>query len=137
MNIRFLVGSIIGAVLFLLLGWLLWGMALGSMMEKSIMPGYYKSVEDLNWLFQILGNLAWGLLMTYLLTKSNISGFVKSAMLGAVSGFLIAMGVDFETYGISNMYTSMSWLFVDLLANVVVFGIATGCIGAYLRMGKK
>lgn len=136
MNNKFLVGGLIGAALFFLLGYLIWGMALASMMEESAMPGLNKPMGEFNWLFLVLGNLANGFLVSYVLTKSNTSGFGGGATVGAVLGLLISASFDFTMYAVSNMFTSMNFIFIDIVVNVVVVAIVGGIVGAFLGRSK-
>lgn len=135
MNNKLLVGGLIGGVLFFLLGYLIWGLALQSTMEGSMMAGVNKPMEEFNWLFLVLGNLALGFLLAYVLTKSNTSGFAGGATVGAVLGLLFAASFDFTMYGVSNIFTSMTVVFIDIVANVVAFAVAGGILGWWL--GRK
>ena len=61
MNNRVLVGGLIGGVCFLLLGFLVYGMALASTMEANMLPNLNRPQEEFQWAFLILGNLAFAL----------------------------------------------------------------------------
>ncbi len=137
MNNKFLVGGIIGGVVFFILGYLVYGLALQSMMNENTMAGVNKPMEELNWLFLLLSNLASGFLLSYVLTKSNTSGLGGGATVGAVVGFLMVLGFDFVMYATTNIMTTMNFMFVDIVAFTGMNAVTGGIIGAYLGMGKK
>ena len=137
MNNRVLVGGIIGAVVAFLLGYLIWGMALATMMAENTMVGLNRPMEEMNWLFLILGNLFAGLAMAYILDKANANSFSKGATVGAIAGFLIAAAIDFSLYGTTHYFTTMTGLLVDIIANLVAFAIIGGVIGWWYGRGTK
>ncbi|MGB3077866.1 MAG: hypothetical protein WBB31_02215 [Saprospiraceae bacterium] len=137
MNNKFLIGGIIGGVVFFLLGWLIYGMLLMSTMEGSMMAGLNKPMEEFNWLFLGLGQLASGFLLAYVLTKSGTSGFGGGATVGAVLGFLMVASFDLSLWGTSNYFTSLNAVLIDMAAGTVMVAITGGVIGLYLGSGKK
>lgn len=137
MNNKFLVGGLIGGVACFLVGYLIYGLALGDMMAANAMPGVNKAMADYNWPFLVLGNLATGFLLSYVLSKSNTSGFGPGATMGAVVGLLTIMGFDFVMYATSNIMTSMQAMFIDMIGFTVLLAVTGGIIGAYFGAGKK
>lgn len=129
MNNRVFVGGLIGTVVSFLLGYLIWGMALGTMMNENTMTGLFRPMEEMNWPFLILGNLFGGLAMAYILDKANANSFSAGATVGAIAGFLVAAAVDFSLYGTTHYFSTTTGLFVDIIANTVAFAIIGGVIG--------
>lgn len=136
MNNRFLIGGVIGSVASFLLGYLIYGLALGSTLDAHTMAGVSRGME-MDWMFLIIGNIAFGFALAYILTKSNASGFGAGATMGAVVGLLIGLGFDSIMYATTNVMTDTTGLFVDVLAFTVMFALVGGVIGAYLGGGAK
>ena len=135
MNNKFLVGGLIGGVAAFILGYLIYGMALNSMMSAETMAGVNKPMEEFNWAFLILGNLAFGFLYAYVLTKANAGGFSGGAMVGAVLGFLMSLAIDSIWYATSNVMT-MKGICIDIVASIVMGALIGGIIGAFLGKSK-
>ncbi len=137
MNNRFLIGGLIGGVAFFLLGYLIYAIALGTMLEENMMAGLNRPMEEFQWLFLILANLALGFLLSYVLTKSNTAGFGGGATVGAIVGLLVGMSIDFFLYGATNYFSTLTGVFVDFVAFTIMCAIVGGIIGAYLGSGNK
>ncbi len=135
MNNKFLVGGLIGGVASFLLGYLIYGMALNSMLSAETMAGVNKDMAAFSWPFLILGNLGFGFLYAYILTKSNTGGFGAAASMGAVLGFLFALAFDSITYATTNIMT-MKGICIDVVASLVMGLLVGGIIGAYLGKAK-
>ena len=135
MNNKFLVGGLIGSVASFVLGYLIYGMILHSMMAGETMAGVDKGMEEFNWAFLILGNVAFGFLYAYVLTKSNTGGFSAGAMMGAVLGFLFALAFDSIMYATTNII-SMKGMCLDIVGSIVMGALVAGIIGAYLGKSK-
>jgi len=135
MNNKFLLGGLIGGIASFILGYLIYGLALQSMMEAETMAGLSKPMEEFNWAFLILGNLPWGFLYAYILTKSNTAGFGGGASMGAVVGFLFSLAFDSIMYATTNM-TTMKGMMLDVVASIIMGALVGGIIGAYLGSGR-
>jgi hypothetical protein len=129
MNNKVLVGGLIGGVVFFLLGWLVYGMALTTMMTENTMAGINRPMEEMQWAFLIIGHFAFGFLMAYILDKSNVYSFGSGATMGAVIGFLFALAFDFIMYATTNYYTTMSFVFIDIIVATVMSAIVAGVVG--------
>ncbi len=68
---KFLTGTLVGGIAFFFLGYLIYGLALGSFFrEHSVAaPGAMKSMSEIVWWALILGNLASGALITWIFLK--------------------------------------------------------------------
>ncbi len=136
MNNRVLVGGLIGAVTSFLLGYLIWGMALSTMMTESTMAGLSRPMEEIQWLFLILSSFFGGLAIAYILHKANANSFSSGATVAAIVGLLMALAIDLSFYGTTNMFTSTTFLFIDIIANTVVWAIVGGMIGWWYGRGS-
>ncbi|MEP6647234.1 MAG: hypothetical protein ABJC12_09090 [Saprospiraceae bacterium] len=137
MNNKFLLGGIIGGVTCFIIGYLIYGLAIGSMLSEGTMAGVSKPMEQYNWALLIIGNLASGFLLSYILTKSGTLGFGGGAMMGAVVGLLMALSFDCIMYATSNMYTDLKTVIIDVIGYMVLMAVGAGAVGAYLGTGKK
>jgi hypothetical protein len=135
MNNKFLIAGLIGSVASFLLGYLIYGVLIGPMMSADMMAGVEKPMGEFNWAFLVLGNIGFGFLYAYVLTKSNTAGFAGGAGMGAVIGFLFALGADSIMYATTNV-TSLKGVCLDIVASVVMGALVGGIIGAYLGSGK-
>lgn len=135
MNNKVLVGGLIGGVAFFLLGYLVYGMALNSMMAENTMEGLQRPMEEFQWLFLGLGNLAFGFLAAYVLNKAGANSASEGAGVGAMVGFLLALAIDFTWYGTSNAMT-LTGVFVDIVASTVLFAVVGAIVGWWYGRGR-
>lgn len=91
MNVtKFLLGTVVGGIVYLLLGWLVYGI---------LFTNIYPPSETENMLFMVLGSLSYGALLSYIFNKwAGISTWVTGAKAGAVIGFLAALWMNFFMY---------------------------------------
>ena len=136
MNNKVLVGGLIGGVVFFLLGWLTYGIALRTMMTENTMQGLGRADEEMQWVFLIIGHFAFGFLMAYILDKANVMSFGSGATMGAVIGFLFTLAFDFIMYATTNYYTTMTGVFVEIITATVVVAITAGVIGWWYGRGR-
>lgn len=136
MKNKVLVGGLIGGVVFFLLGWLTYGMALRTMMAENTMAGVGRADEEMNLAMLVIGHLAFGFLMAYLLDKANSYSFASGATMGAVIGFLFSLAFDFIMYATTNYYTTMTGIFVDIIVSTVIVAIVGGVIGWWYGRGR-
>lgn len=132
---KFLIASLIGGVVFFLLGYLFYIVLLGSFFEgHSVGTGYMKDPPD--FLFIILGNLADGALLAYIFLKwAGIKTPATGAQAGAVIGLLMALAWDLLMYGTSNLMDITGTL-ADVIVVTIMMAIAGAAVGWYLGRGK-
>lgn len=135
MNNKVLVGGLIGGVVFFLLGYLVYGMALNSMMAENSMAGLQRPMEEIQWLFLVVGNLAFGFLIAYVLNKAGSNSASAGAGVGAMIGFLVSLAGDFTSYGVSNAMT-LTGVFVDIIALTVMAAIVGAVVGWWYGRGR-
>lgn len=137
MNTKMLVGALIGAVLFFLLGWLIYGILLADMMAGYMNTACTRPMEEMNMGLMILGNVVFGLLFAYILSSggAKFSSFSGGAMGGAVVGLLMSLSYDSMIYAQSTMMNSFTGVIMDVVAFTIISAIAGGGIGWWL--GRK
>lgn len=136
MNTKVLVGGIVGAIVMFLLGWLIYGVLMGSMMEDMPEP----TSMGLLWFF--IADLAVGLLLAYIYTKwAGISTAMGGAKAAIIIGLLMAIWVDGFAMGMPEMYAegyqmTIPMMLMDVVIQVVIVAAAGAAIGWYLGRGK-
>ena len=72
---KFLVGGIIGGIVYFLLGYLVFGLLLKDFMANNMgtATGTMKAMDDFVWWALIVGNLFSGLAFSYILSKAGVS----------------------------------------------------------------
>jgi len=135
---KFLIGGIIGGIVYFLLGYLVFGMLLKDFMASNMgsATGVMKADMDFVWWALIVGNLFSGLALSYILSKAGVSSAGAGAWVGFVASLLIAAAFDFIWLGVSNI-NSLKGSLVDIVASAVMGAIVGAVIGWYLGMGKK
>ena len=136
---KFLIGTLVGGVVFFFLGYLIYGMMLSSFFaaHAGSSSGEMKSMEDIVWWALICGNLASGALLTYIFLKwANVTSFGTGASAGAGIGFFMALSMDLIRFGTSNSFDLTASL-TDVAVATVMAAVAGGAIGAALGMGSK
>jgi hypothetical protein len=134
MNVqKLLTGTIVGAVVALIMGYLIFGMALNSYMAENASA---KAEPDMLWL--IFGHLAYGGLLTYIFLQwANISTPVSGAKAGAIIALLGGLGFNWIWHGTSDMFPGgCVATLIDAAGGAVVWAIGGAAIGWVLGRGK-
>lgn len=128
---KFIVGGIIGGVLYFLLGWLIYGILLMDFMTQhatSAAAGVMRPETEWPWWAMILGNMGLGFLTSYVITKANVTGAGAGATTGAVVMFLVSLSYDFIIYAQMNLYDITSAA-VDIVSSAVIGAIVGAVVG--------
>ena len=136
---KFLIGTLVGGLVFFLGGYLIYGMALMNFMSQhsGSATGVAKSMDEISFGSIGIGNLAGAALLSYIFLKwANVQSFASGASSGAIIGFLVGLCFDMTMYGTSNVL-DMTGVATDIAAATVLWGISGGAIGAVIGMGKK
>ena len=130
---KFIIGGVIGGVLFFLLGWLIYGMLLMDFMAQhmsSAASSVMRPEAEWVWWAMILGNMGLGFLTSYVITKSNVATVSAGATTGAMVGFLVSLSYDFIIYAQMNLFDITSAV-VDIITSAVIFAIVGAVLGWY------
>jgi hypothetical protein len=136
---KFLIGTLVGGIVFFLLGYLFYGMALANFFtEHSLAPaGSMKTMGEFAWWALILGNLANAALLAYVFQKiGNINSFGSAARTAAAIGFFIGLSSSLIRFAVANS-SDLTGTLTNVVVTTVMFAIAGGIIGVVLGMGKK
>jgi hypothetical protein len=134
---KFFLGGIVGGIVYLLLGWLIYGMLLRDFMSNNMSsPGIMKADADMIWWALIAGNISMGFLLTYVLGKAKVGSAGAGASVGFMLGLLMSLSFDLIMFATSNVMSSLKGLAVDVAVSAVMSAIAGAVVGAILG-GKK
>ncbi len=137
MKNKVLIGGLIGGIAYFFLGFLIYGVLLDSYTKENCNQCSARPMEEFIWWALILSNLFWAYLLALIFGWTNTSGLSNGAQKGAVIGLLLAASFNFSSYSMTTMYNSMTPLFVEMAASIVMNTIVGGIIGWYYGMGNK
>jgi hypothetical protein len=133
---KFIVGGLVGGIVYLLLGWLLYGMLLKDFMANNLSTSMRSDAETIWWSL-ILGQLAGGFLLAYVIGKAGAVSAGAGAGVGFIVGLLSCLGFDLTMYGVSTTITSLKGLAADVAVFAVMSAIVGGVVGLVMGMSKK
>ncbi len=135
---NFLIGGIVGGVVFFLLGYLFYGVLMAGYFHDhpGTAIGVEKPMDQIIWWALILGNLLSGFLLAYIFLKSGVSTLSSGLITGGVVGLLMSAAFDLIMYATTNM-ASKHAVAADICISVVMSAIAGAVIGAVIGMLNK
>jgi hypothetical protein len=134
---KILIAGLVGGILTLALGFLIYGLALSSFFEQQAgsATGVMKAEADFNWIAMIVGHLSFGFLIAIIFGRwAIISTFPTGAKAGAVLGLLFFFTTNMINYGSTNIMT-----LTGALADTVVGGVMAAIVGGVvaLMLGRE
>ena len=138
MNTKILIAALLGGICSTALGWVLYGMLLKNMMAGMMgsATGVMRADSEMVIWAMVLGNLTIGYLVSDIFsTWAGISTFMGGLTAGAVLGLLFSAGMDFLSYGTSNMM-QLNGVFLDIVASIIIWSISSGVVGWWLGRSK-
>jgi MFS family permease len=137
MNIKkFAIGTIVGGVLFFLLGWLIFGILLNSYMHShGAGPIGHRADRGPVWLYLIAAQFVFAALYTFIFLKANVKGWMEGLIAGGIIGGLSTAAFDFMTYSFTTLLSKKGYT-VDIIASAVMAAIVGAVLGVVLG-GKK
>ncbi|HKB44759.1 MAG TPA: hypothetical protein VKC90_10220 [Chitinophagaceae bacterium] len=130
---KFLLGGIVGGVVYFLLGYVFYGLLLKTFFADN---GMAANMDTMIWWAMIVGNLAGGLLLAYVLSKAGVASAGGGAATGFVVGLLMSLSFDLIMYGIGHGMT-LKGIAGDVAVSAIMSAIAGAIVGAILGMGKR
>lgn len=129
---KILISAIAGGVFNFLLGWLVYGILLASVMKELSSPDVALislKEEEIRLGYLFLSCTIGALLMAYIFVKAgNINTWQSGAKTGAVIGLLMASWINSSLYSMTKYFTFNGMLF-DVAVNTVM-AAATGVVVA-------
>lgn len=129
---KFLLGGVVGGILFFLLGYVFYGLLLKDFFANN---GMATNMDTFVWWALVAGNLAGGFLLAYILGKANTSSAGAGAGTGFVVGLLMSLSFDLMMYSFGQGLTTKGMI-ADIAVSAVMSAIVGAVIGAILG-GKK
>lgn len=133
---RFVIGTVIGAVVLFALGYLIFELMFGDFYAAN--RGSIAGVDrDPQLLWAVaLGAVSYAALTTLGIgSRAGSSSFAGGAKIGAIVGFLLWFTADFTIYGVTNL-GSLTRTVVDPLLELMRGSVAGGVIGIVLAKVK-
>ena len=140
MLIRMLAAAIAGAIAFLVLGTIIFGMLLGpNLMQQYISPDAAKLMNEIPvWVPLIVGNLVLAFLLAYIFDRwATIHTFVGGMKGGALILLLLDVYFQMMFLAFMKMHTSYIPVIADIIGTTVMGALAGGVIGLVLGMMNK
>jgi len=125
---RFLIGTIVGGIVLFVMGYVLFELLLGSVMDSNMVdiPGLHREVP-VYWAL-VLSCFVYAALICYAMGRRGATGLAAGAKVGAVVGLLLWLTADLMTFAFMNSMTQ-SMLVIDPLLGLVHAAIAGAVIG--------
>ena len=124
---KFLIGGLVGGIVYFLLGYVFYGRLLSDFFHKNAgtATGVDRAMDQFVWWSLVLGNVLEGCLLSYVFVKSNVSSVGSGLVTGAVIGLLTAASHDFIMYGVSNLMNT-----TGVLGDIGTFTVMSAITGA-------
>jgi Na+/pantothenate symporter len=94
-------------------------------------------MEDMIWWAMILSNLAFGFLLSIILSWSNTKGLMAGAKVAGIIGILLSISIDLSYYSMSNMFSNVTAVCVDIIVFTIMSAITGVVISLVMGIGKK
>jgi integral membrane sensor domain MASE1 len=135
---KFLIGGIVGGIVYFLLGWLFYGNLLTQYFKDhpGSVSGVDRAMEQFQWWALILGNLLSGFLVAYVFSKSAVASLASGLVVGGILGFLISCSYDLIMFATTNI-TSKHAMLADVATFTVMSAIVGAVVGAIMGMGNR
>lgn len=134
---KFLISSLIGGVVYFLLGWLVFGTLLMDYFQTNMNAALNRAPEDMIIWALIIGNIAYGFLLGYIFQLANLNSISLGFKTGFIIGLIISITFDISFFGTSTMYKGLSIIFVDIFLVAIISGITGSVIGWYRSKDEK
>jgi len=126
---NFLIGGIVGGVLYFLLGYLFYGVLLNDFFHDH--PGaatnVERTMEQFEWWALIAGNVLFGFLLSYIFAKAGVSTLSNGLVTGGIIGFLMCTSVSLTMYGHTNVMSKQG-----MAADIATFTVMSAIVGAVI-----
>ncbi len=142
MNVgKMLLAAAVGGVVYFLLGWAVWGVALANFFKHAaeVEALIQRPPEEFGLVSMLLSCLAWGVLFAYIFSRwAGIRTFASGAVAGATIAVLVSLSVNFGMLAMyKSNFTDPTKLVADAVVSGVVSAIVGGVIGWMLGRGEK
>jgi hypothetical protein len=130
--VKILLAALAGTVTYFLFGWLVFEGLLGQYMSANTtqIEGFKKSPEESSMVLLVVSCAAYALLLSIIMGRwADVHTFREGAILGTITGILIAVMTDTYWFSSSNFYNGVAPLLADVAAAGLTVGVMGGVIG--------
>ena len=131
-----LTATIVGTIVYLIVGWIVFDFILGDYtnLHTTQLVGFKKEPENSSLTLLIVSCAAYAALMSFILVYLlNIETLFKALLIGAFTGILIAIMTDSYWYATSNFYSNV----IVILLDIIGAGISVGVMGFSIALINK
>lgn len=135
MVVRFLVSAVAGGIVFFVLGFLIYGLALQPwiMANTAQYPGLM--IDPPNFIALAISNIVWAGLIAFIADNwANARDFASGMKVGGIVMFFAAMAINLGYTAFWNMFLSILVPVVDVAA-LTFMGVVTGGVIGFI-LGK-
>ena len=134
MNRNFLMATLAGTVVLMIIGYVLYGMLLMDFFATNTGSAGNVMKDSPSWLWLILGQLFTAVLLAVVLGWKGATDMGSGARAGAFFGFLLSLGYGLTMLGTSDI-SNLTATLADPFVAAVLFGTAGAVIGIMLGKG--
>ncbi len=130
MNRKFFIGGLLGSVAYLIQGSIVWNSPYKNLASQYLNPASAKQ-EDM--VLMIVGSLVIGFLYAYIFSNWKGNMNIKTgAFVGAMIFLLTGLAFDLFTYASTNLYNSITFVWISAAASIVAGAIVGSTLGWWL-----
>ena len=139
MKIGTMLAALVAGILMFLIGFLFFGVLFADYFKSNAIQ--YAGLEKdppVMWAI-FLFNLAWGALIAFTLEYADRSGWGEGAKVGAITMFLVGVGIDLEFHAFMNVHKEVAPMILHVLLVTfmgAVSGAAAGTVLAYFGRNR-
>ena len=128
---KFLIGGLVGGIVYFMLGYLFYGILFADFFHNhaGTATGVERAMDQFVWWALILGNILSGCLLSYVFIKSKVNSFGPGLITGGAIGLLTSSAYDFVMYGTTNLGTT-----TGLVGDIAVYTVMSAITGAIVGM---
>lgn len=132
---RLLLGTVVGAVVFTLLGYLAYGIVFADFFANNGGSATGVQRDPFDFVSLVAGQVVFGALLTIILMWASAANVMQGVKIAFVTGLLFFLAIDLTLYATTNIQNLKASL-VDPIIGGVLFAVAGAAIMA-VTQGKK
>jgi hypothetical protein len=136
MSTKTLIGGLLAGIITFFLGWIIYGMLLSDFMASNA-GACMLPEEEMSIGLIAASNLLMGILYALVLGWANTSSAADGLKKGLLIAVLIGLGWDLMLHSMTNFFENYTAIVVDVLAYMVMVGIASAFLGWFFNRDKK
>lgn len=139
MLIRLAAATVVGGIVFFVVGFLIYGLFLDPAVMRPNMNEFAGLIKDVpDWAPLIIANLVSALLFAWIYDAlAGIRSFAAGAKAGAIIMALISLSLQLMFYAFWNLHKNLVPVVADLAGSLVMGAIGGGAIAAVLGAMQK